>query len=256
VALRWNGVAPELLSLVARRTHATSKYDDAQPQPNQTLVRMRWEIRTDSKYDWWPTRLAKGTLVADIKGPKGNEIVRANLDEKPWLERSPGRDFLVVTSGPPATSKEDALRELRLRAVEAVSTVIFTRTNSQPGMAASPDDVRTQARLRLVGEGAAFTDMAVVAVDRPYGRVWSASALVRVAPDEVGQMAHAARGLTVERRKSFAAAAGGSAGMLLVLLAVYAGVNAVTRGYFRMQLRVAVVLVIGVAAAAVFFMMA
>ena len=74
--------------------------------------------------------------------------------------------------------------------------------------------------------------------------------------DEVAQMTRAARGLTVERRTSFAAMIVGSLGMLCVLLVVYAGANALTRGYFRPQLRVMVVLVIAVAATAVLLMMA
>jgi hypothetical protein len=48
----------------------------------------------------------------------------------------------------------------------------------------------------------------------------------------------------------------GSAGMLLVLALVYAAVNAITRGYFRPHLRTAAVIMLAVAVAVMFLMMA
>ena len=79
-------------------------------------------------------------------------------------------------------------------------------------------------------------DRVVVGIDRPVGRVWYAAALIDQKPQLIDTVARDASNLNYQRRSNWGTLLLTLGGMLLVLAAVYAGLNAVTRGYFRGRL--------------------
>jgi hypothetical protein len=257
-----NANVPEVDVAIAERIAAAEVAgQSAGTRPREeTWVWLRWENLTKVNPSWWPDPMTRGTLVADIQGPGGNATVRAALDEKPWIERPPasaGRGpYIVVSSGALATSKEEAIQSLNRRTADAMAERVRATAAARPGVTPSAEDVARQVRAQYGMFPSNYVDRAVVAVDRPYGRVWFASALVNASPDQLRRLADNARGLTADRRDSWAKMIVGSVGMILVLLVVYAALNAITRGYFRPHLRMIAVLVLAVAVAVMVLIMA
>jgi hypothetical protein len=206
--------------------------------------------------------MRQGTLVADVAGPHGNESVKATLKEKPWLDHPPTTfgdwKFIVVTSdeatAPTRDEAIDRLNQAKWTAVANMVEPLVAALSSQWHARAA--DVRTQVMARYGDAGTPFDDEVVMRIDRPTGPVWYAAGLVRVPTSDVSRMAQAAQTVSNDRRAGWAKMLGGAAGMLLVLLVLYAVMNAITRGYFRAHLRTAVAIVLALAVVMMFLRMA
>ena len=119
------------------------------------------------------------------------------------------------------------------------------------------DDVRQQVLSSVPNVPEAFDDQVVVEIDRPTtGAVWQAAGMLHVPAAKVDTLARSAYVVSQDRRTSWATLLGGSAGMMLVLLVVYAALNLITRGYFRTHLRTATAIVLAVALAIIFLRLA
>jgi hypothetical protein len=262
---RWL-VAPAALQEAAEAIapHCSAVLD-FEPQVGQraadeTRITLRREGYIVSRRPWWPAPMEQYTLIAEVAGPRGSAVVQAKLDEKPWLftppQREGSREYAVVTSGEPAVSREEALQSLHLRVTPTVAERVAARLAAAPGPPPSPDDVRRQVEARFGQNTAAAADTCVVAVDRPFGRVWFAASLIPVGDADLGPLVASAKAVHTQRRQTYADALVGLVFMLLVLGGVYVVLNALTRGYFRGQLRAAVVVALVVAAAMIFLLIA
>lgn len=223
----------------------------AETGENDLVISVRMEDRAEAQTTWWPSPMIRGTVVAEVRGPKGTEEIRAKLDEKPWVDIPPAsvgrRDFVVVKLGAPAASREEALDILWQRTESALAAAVYTQAQAQPGVRATLDDARRQVDASLAVQGRRYADQCVVALDRPYGRVWFAASLSHVESLDVAKLASSAQHVAVERHQSWRTMILSLGGMLLVLGLLYAVLNALTRGYVRAHLgvAVAVLLVIG-----------
>jgi hypothetical protein len=257
-------VPPELVTEIRRETKAQVLKSETDATKADFVVRLRWEDgpHTNS-VPWWPQPMRRGTIVADATGPRGEEAVRARLDEKPWLERPPAsygrRGYMVVTSGEaPAASPDAAVDQMNRAKRVAVSQLVEAQVATLSSRwATSSDDIRAQVEARFGEARTPFEDEILTRVDLPLtGPVWYAAGLMRVPADDVVHMAESAHTVSNDRRAGWARMIGGAAGMLLVLLALYALINAITRGYFRGHLRAAVAIVLAVAVVMMFLGMA
>ena len=264
------GVSPVTLRRVTNRLQesrhtviAPDQHPPLEPErperpDGETWVTIRWDAGTETSVPWWPGPVRRGTLVADIAGPKGTATLSAELDEKPWLETDPaevGHPGLTVVSTAPLASMEEAQAVVRQKAIDTLVEQLEVRARSTPQAGrVSHDDARRQAEW-AVAEGA-VVDEAVVRVDRPYGPVWYGAGLVDSRSERVAPLAAAVVHSGEVRTRTIAATLVAFPGMLLVLGVVYLGLNAVTRGYFRTHLRVAAVAVVAVAVAVMLVVLA
>ena len=212
---------------------------DDRDAADRTTVELSWRELRDAPVRWWPTPVRRGTLVANVVGPRGSARVVAELDEKPWLETEPasvGRRGYVVVSTEPMATEEAAQAVVRQRANDVLAESLEAQVRAIAGAGQVSDD----AVRRIVNADAGhLLDKAVVRVDRPYGPVWYGAGLVDVSVDALAPLARDAVQFHAVRQRTVAATVVALPGMLLVLGAVYLGLNAVTRGYFRTHLRVA-----------------
>lgn len=241
-------VPADVANAVSKRIHALPPHDRLPRERGQddTLVLLEWRNASTTTQPWWPTPMTRGTLVASVTGPKGSANVKAVLDEKPWLGASPaelGRLKLVVAgSTGPQGSEAFARRSLRDAAVEQLTSRGMSQLSATPGAGpVSPDTVRRQAEAE-VDRGIAI-DEAVIRMDRPYGPVWYAAQLLE-APMTSTRITQASIDTTRYERRTWASLLLALAGMMGVLAVVYAGLNALTRGYYRKHLLALVVMVL------------
>ena len=259
-------VPQELVSEIRRETKAQSPNSKSQAgdiTDADAVVRVRWEEAPSSvSLPSWPQPMRQGTLVADITAPRGEESVRARLEEKPWLGATPApygrQDYVVVTSGEPtAATRDEALYRLNQSKAATVARLVESQVATLSSQwHARPEDVRSQVQANYTDAGTSFDDQVVMRIDRPFGAVWQAAGLVRVPTSNIARMAQAAQAVSYDRRAGWAKMIGGAAGMLLVLLVLYAIMNAITRGYFRPHLRTAVAIFLALAVVVMFLRMA
>jgi hypothetical protein len=258
-------VPQELVSHLRRELKAQSPKSSSKDVPAaDAVVRLRWSDPPASvSVPWWPQPVRQGTLVADVSGPHISESIQAKLEERPWLSSSAPatmqmRDYIIVTSfEPTAATRDEAIDRLNQAKTNAVASLVEPQVAALSSQwHARAEDIRSQVQARYTDAGTPFEDVVVQRVDRPLGSVWYAAGLVRVPTSEVSRMAHAAQTVSNDRRAGWANMIGGAAGMLLVLLVLYAIMNAITRGYFRAHLRTAVAIVLALAVVVMFLRMA
>jgi hypothetical protein len=259
-------VPPELVTEIRRETKAQSPKSKSRSDEitdADAVVRLRWEGAPSSvSVPWWPEPMRQGTLVADITAPRGEESLKAKLEEKPWLGPLPApygqRDYVVVTSGDPgAPTREEAINRLHQAKTSTVAGMVEPQVAALSSRWHAPyQDIRAQVLARYGDAGTPFDDQVVMRIDRPFGPVYYAAGLVRVPSEDISRMAQAAQTVSDDRRAGWSKMIGGAAGMLLVLLVLYAIMNAITRGYFRAHLRTAVAIALALAVVVMFLRMA
>ena len=254
-------VPQDLTAFLTSELHAnTTEAPVFQRSPDQTSVTLQWESRSERRMTWWPQPMLRGTLVARIEGPKGSSTVSAKLDEKPWVNSTGvtvGRsEYVVIHSPRPAQSSEEARWLLHTEATSALTVAAEGEVRATVGGSRVPAQViRAQAE-NLLARNAGVLDEVIIRMDRPFvGPVWYAAMLLDTTGSTRVPIAVASIETTDHRRQSWAAGLLGLGGMVVVLGAVYMVLNALTRGYFRNQLRAVAVVGVVVAAAVIFLLL-
>ena len=213
---------------------------DADP----VVVSLRWRDRTTRHLPWWPEPVLRGTVVADVCGPRGAAVVTVAIDEKPWL--APGAEarvaagYVVARSPGIAVTEAEARESARVAAVDALVPRIRHGTITRAGGGVPDDLLREQAEAAVRG-GRAIADESAQGDDRSYGPVWTAGLVLRVDDDTITEHARAVAAAAELRRVSRFRMTVLITGLAAALALLYAVTNAMTRGYFRPALRRAAV---------------
>jgi hypothetical protein len=255
--------APDELATALSERIGTTEIDAVRPSAprpkNETWITLSWQNVSQSHYGWWPGEIRSGTLVAEIAGPRGSAVIPARLDEKPWLHHEPGSvgrsQYMVMYSQGPWGSESEALSSARRSAAQALTAVVEGQVRSMPHGATVPSQAIEAQVEAALARGSGIVDRAVIRVDRPQGQVWYAANLIDTSATTRMPIADSAAQQTTYMRRSFANLILTLGGMLLVLALVYAGLNALTRGYFRGHLRAAVIVMFAVAVAVIVLVM-
>lgn len=141
-------------------------------------------------------------------------------------------------------------------AVASLLPMLRAEIASMSGGTAVPEHVVRRHAEFAIANRRGLLDRCVVRMDRPYGPVWGAAALYDFGPANLQTISHYAIQNVRVTKQSWARVILSLAGMMLVLAVVYGLLNAVTRGYFRLHLRMAVVMAFVVVAAVIFLLLA
>jgi len=219
-----------------------------------------------------------GTLTLTLRGPGVQVSRETSFVEKPWVEnfsafvnRQPGKQWLIAQSSRPCTSAEEAHREAlsqaeallysRIRPYvrpstpgrwggenldpdEAVRQVIRAHVQAANNLA----DATAQERPHIVtrfGRGRVIIQAEGLVQDRfvqqfklGYGEVWREAMLLDGSPAQVERIAQVCAAESQAGRVAWLGRVGSIVGLLAAICIIYGFLNAATRGYYTWALRI------------------
>lgn len=203
------------------------------------------ELTRDARED---TAEPAGSLRLSLR--RGDRSIEATVDyaEKSWITREAeaavvvaGGDQVVAQSTQPEASPDAAERSAQHAAAEVLQRIIRDRANDRRLNHALDEGILADRIRAALFSGSLVTDRFVQRFSRPYGDVWRTVLRVDASDGALRGVIQNARRDTVVQRDRRQAGLAASAGLLLVIVALYVVLNAVTKGYFTWRLRGAAV---------------
>jgi len=163
---------------------------------------------------------------------------------KPWLDDPAAyfsahadRQWVIGHSSVACLSAAEALDSACRDGARQLALLREGKAHAAPHATRSPDRL-TARMLAELNAGRLIRDRYFARVKKPYGEIWTAAVLVDASDDALRRIA--ADDAAAERARGIAGVcrAGMLAGLCTAILLAYAGLNAVTRGYFRGRLRI------------------
>ncbi|MDB5323393.1 MAG: hypothetical protein JWN40_5024 [Phycisphaerales bacterium] len=183
---------------------------------------------------------AAGSFASAAQPQPVNEPAIAVV--KPWVEdfaafasASGAKQWIVGRADAPCLSEAESFEAASRDACAQLLARMRQRL-------ARSNDARNEEWLqrRLAQElavGSIVTDRSVSRIRRPYGEIWSEAILVDASSNRLAKIERDYSTWLNQRQQAKRSAAVSIAGLSLVILGIYAGLNAVTKGYFRGRLR-------------------
>jgi hypothetical protein len=222
--------------------------------PKAVTIRVslpRWGTRVTAD-DGEETVERSGALRAHVTGTAGQLARTVEFVEKPWVEnfagfrnRNPQRQFLLARSQDSCTTEAEAERQAMSSACQQVAQLlnqIRKRRAVRPtGFTVNPPDLHT---------GHFVSDRFVQSFDGAAGRIWRQALLIDTSQEKLNKLADIKLGQLWSTRMTWARMISSAIGLTILICVVYFFLDAATRGYYTLVLRVAAAVLI---AAAIFF---
>jgi len=202
------------------------------------------------KYSYGRSRkLGGGVLSAQVTGRAGRLTRTSRFVQKPWVENfaafvnsNPGSRFTVARSQSSCTSEIEAQQEATNNACYQVEALLNQMAPKRPCLpqhlkvtAADIDEQLIADRFVQSFEGAA-------------GRIWRQALLIDTSPAKINKLLRLKTGQLRSDRVTWARLIFELLGMVLLICMVYVFLDAATRGYYTLALRIAAVVLIITAA--------
>jgi hypothetical protein len=159
-----------------------------------------------------------------------------------FLRDNGGREWIVGRSQTPAVSEQEAFDQARGNAASQLRKLL--RSTLTPSLYKSESD--TWIRDRVARDlGSLVVERAAAKTRRPYGDIWSAAILIDASPTRLFPIARDYDAWRHTRAAATRSTGFSLVGLSLAILAIYAVVNALTKGYFRCRLRACAGLALG-----------
>ena len=177
----------------------------------------------------------------------------ARFIDKPWADdwnlyrnSQPSKRWLHADAGGLYESESEALAAARRAAVDALVPIMKETMNAnaarsrQPAIPVSDDWVRQRLRSSVTRNthGILIPDQFVQKFSRPYGDVWHAQLLIDASTKNLQDLNRAYNDVADAQFGRKASVWGALGGLTVVIMLLYAFLNAATKGYFVWRLRV------------------
>lgn len=212
----------------------------------------------------------EGEVQMALSGPSGQAVRAARFVDKPWAANFARFDsesehrHLLARSERPCTSFAEASTAARESAAAQLLPAVRQAIDRRPGQGRHRSDCvhRDHELLPIVLEqlrqGVAIVDRFPQQYERAYGDLWRQSLLVDASAETMQTLADNVHAQLLVQRdieqahrrvqvESWAGIIGPIVGLAVLILAVYALLNAVTKGYYTGVLRAGAVVALGVA---------
>jgi hypothetical protein len=161
-----------------------------------------------------------------------------------FLRDNPGHDWIVGRSQTPAVSEQEAFDQARNNAASQLRKLL--RATLTPSLFRSEGENWIKDRVaREFTLGDLIVQRAATRTRRPYGDIWSAAVLVDTSPNRLGPIARDYDAWRRDRAATTRSTGFSLVGLSLAILAIYAVMNVLTKGYFRGRLRASAALALG-----------
>jgi hypothetical protein len=227
-----------------------------QTNPRAVTIRVslpRWGTRAIATGE--EERLERsGTLRAHVTGTAGQLTRTVQFTEKPWVENfgafvnsNPQRQFILARSQSSCTNVAEADRQAMSDACRQVAEWL---NEMRPKNTVLPEDIAVYpGDLR---NGRFISDKFTQSFEGAAGRIWRQSLLIDASQEKLNRLAQVKTGQIRAARTSWAHIVFSALGMIVLICVVYFFLDAATRGYYTLVLRVAAAVLI---AAAIFFIL-
>jgi hypothetical protein len=195
-----------------------------------------------------------GTLRAHVTGTAGQLTRTVQFTEKPWVENfgafvnsNPQRQFILARSQSSCTNVAEADGQAVSDACRQVAEWL---NEMRPKNTVLPEDFAVYAG--DLHNGRFISDKFTQSFDGAAGRIWRQSLLIDASQEKLNRLAQVKTGQIRAARTSWAHIIFSALGMIVLICVVYFFLDAATRGYYTLVLRVAAAVLI---AAAIFFIL-
>lgn len=234
----------------------------ARTNPNAVTVEVslaRWSHRARSSHNGYSQSLqvlASGTLRAHIQGAASQLTRTVEFVKKPWVEnfagfrnRNPQRQFLLARSQDSCSTEADAEQQAMSNACRQIAQLLdqIRKSNVVPqsGFTVNPPDLHS---------GHFISDRFVQSFEGTAGRIWRHALLLDVSQDKLNRLAGVKFGQMRSLRASWAHMIISIIGLTVLICVVYFFLDAATRGYYTLALRVAAAVLIAAAIVVILFL--
>jgi hypothetical protein len=192
-----------------------------------------------------------GTLRAHVTGAAGQLTRTVEFIEKPWVENfarfvnsNPKRQFLVARSQGSCVSEGEAEHQAMTDACEQIASQLKQMMPRDTFMV-NPVDINNR---RLV------SDRFVQSFEGTAGRIWRQALLIDASQDKLNRLAEVKIRQTRSLRANWAQVIISVIGLTVLICVVYFFLDAATRGYYTLALRIAAVVLIAAAIVVILFL--
>ena len=188
-------------------------------------------------------RLASGTIQACVLSSDKQLSIKTDFVEKPWVEdfsnfsntKSDGR-FIIARSMDSCMTEAEANRQAVETACKHINKMLAKLSAQLPKIPVSythpvnPDDIF---------QGNFILDRFVQSFEGTAGKIWRQALLIDTSTEKLTRLARRKAALMRATKRTWARVSVSVFGLILLITAVYAFLNAATKGYYVWSLRIA-----------------
>lgn len=233
-------VAPETAAVHEAEVGVRLDFTDLDRQP------IPWQGRPAPQVT---SGTVQATVLAGEKlAPEGRATAATRFVEKPWVEDFSGflnahsdAHFMLVRSTESCVSEAQANSQAVQNACAHLTEVLVERLQRKPGPFARIRGEWPPLRVSSAEllEGDFIVDRFVQSFDGTAGKIWRQALLVDASPDKLRHLAAQKAAQARVAKRTWAGMLFSVGGLLVLIIAVYAFLNAATRGYYVWSLRIA-----------------
>jgi len=195
-------------------------------------------------------QVTSGTVQATVLAADKRATAATRFAEKPWIEdfssflsahTHPGTHFMLVRSTESCVSEAQANSQAIQNACAHLTEVLVERLRRKPGPFARIRGEWPPLRVSSAEllEGDFIVDRFVQSFDGTAGKIWRQALLIDASPDKLKRLAAQKAAQARVAKRTWAGMLFSVGGLLVLIIAVYAFLNAATRGYYVWSLRIA-----------------
>ncbi len=182
--------------------------------------------------------ITAGTIQANILAYlKEPIVIEADFNTKPWIENfssfinsRPNKNYLVAKSNETCLTPEEADRQAMNQAVEQIGPRLLSYLNPN------------KLEYKDILESGIVADKFVQSFDGSAGKIWREAILLDVSPAKLTHLANMISNAGRESSMSWARTILSIVGLFVLIIIVYAFLNAATRGYYTWSLRIVLII--------------
>jgi hypothetical protein len=215
-------------------------------QPDQVGVRVDLIKVQTQKAPWMrnsQNEMTSGTIQATVLAGDKHESMEARFVEKPWVEdfsgflnTKPNSRFIIAKSSESCMSEAEANNQAIQNACAQVADMLGQASLRRSGV---PVSFAKPVSSGDILEGGFILDRFVQSFNGAAGKIWRQALLIDASTDKLKNLARQKAIIAQVRKRHFTGIFFSVAGLIVLITAVYAFLNAATKGYYTWSLRIA-----------------
>ena len=206
-------------------------------EPNEVGMKLEY-VDVENRRAQWKNNadrsITSGRIEATAMVKDKQSTINARFVEKPWvdnftefLNNKPNSRFLVARSSESCLSEAEANQQAMNNACSEVGSLLTNLKN--PNKLSSND----------ILENGMVIDRFVQSFEGTAGKIWRQALLIDVSKEKLNQLVRHKTIIARARKFGFIRTISSIAGLFILIIIVYAFLNAATKGYYTWSLRIA-----------------
>jgi len=187
--------------------------------------------------------MATGTIQASVLAGDKQASMKAEFVDKPWvddfsgfLNTRPNSRFIIAKSAESCMTEAEANQQAVQNACTLVADMLG---QTSLGISVVPVSFAQAVNSADILDGNFILDRFVQSFEGTAGKIWRQALLVDASAEKLKNLAQRKAIIARARKKSFAGMFFSIIGLIVLITAVYAFLNAATKGYYAWSLRIA-----------------